>query len=176
MLQALTRLLFIVNDKQGRHTFAKVINFDWGYGHSSSASGAPAQLSLKTTAESYEVGEKMVVTFPANDKAKALVTVEANDKVLQTMLVENLGEEGKVEITTTEEMIPNVYVYVALIQPHDANNDLPIRLYGVVPVKVENKKLQLQPNIQIPETANTKKKIDVKVSEALHSESLWLLQ
>ena len=158
--------LFVVNDKQGKHTFAKVINFDWGYGHSSSASGAPAQLSLKSTAESYEVGEKMVVTFPANDKAKALVTVEANDRVLQTMLVENLGEEGKVEITTTEEMIPNVYVYVALIQPHDANNDLPIRLYGVIPVKVENKKLQLQPNITIPETANTKKKIDVKVSEA----------
>ena len=158
--------LFIVNDKQGKHTFAKVISFDWGYGHSSSASGAPAQLSLKASAESYEVGEKMVVTFPANDKAKALVTVEANDKVLQTMLVENLGEEGKVEITATEEMIPNVYVYVALIQPHDANNDLPIRLYGVVPVKVENKKLQLQPNIQIPETTNTKKKIDVKVSEA----------
>jgi hypothetical protein len=158
--------LFIVNDKQGKHTFAKVISFDWGYGHSSSASGAPAQLSLKASAESYEVGEKMVVTFPANDKAKALVTVEANDKVLQTLLVENLGEEGKVEITATEEMIPNVYVYVALIQPHDAKNDLPIRLYGVVPVKVENKKLQLQPNIQIPETANTKKKIDVKVSEA----------
>ena len=158
--------LFVINDKQGKHTFAKVINFDWGYGHSSSATGAPAQLSLKTTAESYEVGEKMVVTFPANDKAKALVTVEANDKVLQTMLVENLGEEGKVEITATEEMIPNVYIYVALIQPHDAKNDLPIRLYGVVPVKVENKKLQLQPNIQIPETANTKKKIDVKVSEA----------
>ncbi|MBR5081498.1 MAG: hypothetical protein IKX35_03535 [Bacteroidales bacterium] len=158
--------LFVINDKQGKHTFAKVINFDWGYGHSSSATGAPAQLSLKTTAESYEVGEKMVVTFPANDKAKALVTVEANDRVLQSMLVENLGEEGKVEITTTEEMIPNVYVYVALIQPHDANNDLPIRLYGVVPVKVENKKLELQPNITIPETANTKKKIDVKVSEA----------
>ena len=158
--------LFIVNDKQGKHTFAKVISFDWGYGHSSSASGAPAQLSLKASNESYEVGEKMVVTFPANDKAKALVTVEANDKVLQTMLVENLGEEGKVEITATEEMIPNVYIYVALIQPHDAKNDLPIRLYGVVPVKVENKKLQLQPNIQIPETANTKKKIDVKVSEA----------
>ena len=158
--------LLVVNDKQGGHTFAKVINFDWGYGHSSSASGAPAQLSLKTTAESYEVGEKMVVTFPANDKAKALVTVEANDRVLQTMLVERLGEEGKVEITATEEMIPNVYIYVALIQPHDAKNDLPIRLYGVVPVKVENKKLQLQPNIQIPETANTKKKIDVKVSEA----------
>ena len=157
--------LFVVNDKQGGNMFAKVISFDWGYGHSSTASGAPAQLSMKATAESYQVGDKIVVTFPANEQAKALVTVEANDRVLQTMLVENLGQEGKVEITATEEMIPNVYIYVALIQPHDANNDMPIRLYGVVPVKVENKKLQLQPNIQIPETANTKKKLDVKVSE-----------
>ena len=158
--------LFVIRDKEGGHTFAKVIYFDWGWGHSSSASGAPAQLSMKATAESYQVGEKIMVTFPANNKAKALVTVEANDRVLQTMVVDNLGEEGKVEIPATEEMIPNAYVYVSLIQPHDADNDLPIRLYGVVPVKVENKKLQLKPNIQIPETANTKKKLDVKISEA----------
>ncbi len=158
--------LFVVRDKEGGHTFAKVIYFDWGWGHSSTESGAPAQLSMKTTADSYQVGEKILVTFPANDRAKALVTVEANDRVLQTMLVENLGQEGKVEIPATEEMIPNAYVYVSLIQPHDADNDLPIRLYGVVPVKVENKKLQLQPNIQIPETANTKKRLDVKIGEA----------
>ena len=158
--------LLVVNDKQGGHTFAKVINFDWGYGHSSTASGAPAQLSLKASADSYQVGDKIVVTFPANDQAKALVTVEANDKVMQTMLLENLGEEGKVEITATADMIPNVYVYVALIQPHNAANDLPIRLYGVVPVKVEDRKLQLQPVITAPETANTKRKIEVKVSEA----------
>ena len=158
--------LLVVNDLQGGHSFAKVITFDWGYGHSDSASGAPAQLSLKTTADSYQVGDKIVVTFPANDQAKALVTVEANDKVMQTLLLEKLGEEGKVEITATEEMIPNVYVYVALIQPHNAANDLPIRLYGVVPVKVEDKKMQLQPALTMPETANTKRKIEVKVSEA----------
>lgn len=158
--------LLVINDQQGGHAFAKVISFDWGYGHSSSASGAPAQLSMKTSADSYQVGDKIVVTFPANEQAKALVTVEANDKVMQTLLLENLGEEGKVEITATQEMIPNVYVYVALIQPHDAANDLPIRLYGVVPVKVEDKKLQLQPSITAPETANTKRKVEVKVSEA----------
>ena len=158
--------LLVVNDTQGGHTFAKVISFDWGYGHSATAAGAPAQLSMKTSAESYQVGDKIVVTFPANDKAKALVTVEANDKVMQTMLLENLGEEGRVELTATADMVPNVYVYVALIQPHDAANDLPIRLYGVVPVKVEDKKMQLQPALTMPETANTKKKIEVKVSEA----------
>ena len=160
--------LLVVSDEQGGNTFAKVISFDWGssYGHASSASGAPAQLSMRSTAESYQVGEKIVVTFPANDKAKALVTVEANDKVLQTLFLENLGDEGRVEIAATEEMIPNVYVYVALIQPHDAANGLPIRLYGVIPVKVENKQLQLQPNLVLPESANTKKTIEVKVGEA----------
>ena len=160
--------LLVVNDDEGGHSFAKIISFDWGssYGHAAGASGAPAQLSMRATADSYQVGEKIVVTFPANDKAKALVTVEANDKVLQTQFLENLGDEGRVEIAATEEMIPNVYVYVALIQPHDVANGLPIRLYGVVPVKVENKQLQLQPNLVVPETSNTNKNIEVKVSEA----------
>ena len=158
--------LLVISDKQGGHTFAKVISFDWGYGHSSSASGAPAQLSMKATAENYQVGDKVVVTFPANDKAKALVTVEANDKVMQTYFLENLGEEGKVEFTATADMIPNIYVYVALIQPHDAANSLPIRLYGVIPVKVEDKKLQLQPDIIAPESSNTKKTVEVKIGEA----------
>ena len=158
--------LLVVSDKQGGHTFAKVISFDWGYGHSSSATGAPAQLSMKASADSYQVGENIVVTFPANEKANALVTVEANDKVMQTYFLENLGEEGKVEFVATADMIPNVYVYVSLIQPHDAKNDLPIRLYGVIPVKVEDKKLQLQPNINAPESTNTKKHLEVKVTEA----------
>ncbi len=158
--------LLVVSDRQGGHTFAKVINFDWGYGHAASTSGAPALLSMKASAESYQAGDKIVVTFPANDKAKALVTVEANDKVLQTMLLDNLGKEGKVEITATADMIPNVYVYVSLIQPHDNDNGLPIRLYGVIPVKVEDKSLHLMPSITVPETTNTKKKIEVKVGEA----------
>ena len=158
--------LLVINDKQGGHTFAKVIEFDWGYGHTSSESGAPAQLAMRASADSYNVGDKVVVTFPANDKAKALVTIEANDKVMQTMFLENLGEEGKVVFTATSDMIPNIYVYVSLIQPHDAANSLPIRLYGVIPVKVEDKNLKLQPSITMPETTNTKKTIAVKVSEA----------
>ena len=158
--------LLVISDKQGGHSFAKVITFDWGYGHSSSASDAPALLTMKASADSYQVGDKVVIGFPANDKAKALVTVEANDKVMQTFFLENLGKEGKVEFTATADMIPNIYVYVALIQPHDAENSLPIRLYGVMPVKVEDKNLQLRPSIIVPESTNTKKNIEVKVSEA----------
>lgn len=159
--------LLIIEDNVGGNVFAKVIDFDWGssYMHASSATDAPVELSMKATKDSYQVGEDVVVTFPANEKARALVTVESSDKVIQSMVIDKLGEEGKVVFKATQDMIPNVYVYVALIQPHDAGNDMPIRLYGVVPVKVENQKLQLKPVMSVPETSNTNKKIQVKVSE-----------
>ena len=159
--------LLVVDDRTSDSRFAKVICFDWGSGsiHSNSASGAPAQLMMNVTKDSYNVGENIVVTFPANNQAKALVTVEANDKVLQNMYLDKLGTEGKVEIKATEEMIPNVYVYVALIQPHDADNDMPVRMYGVVPVKVEDKTFELKPTISVPETSNTNKSLEIKVGE-----------
>lgn len=160
--------LLVITDRQGGNTFAKVIRFDWDYAtiHSTGNSEGPVQLAMSSTKDAYNVGENIIVTFPANEQAKALVTVEANDHVMQSMVLDNLGTEGKVEIKATEEMIPNVYVYVSLLQPHDANNDMPLRMYGVIPVKVENKQLHLQPVLTAPETSNTNKKVSVKVKEA----------
>jgi len=41
----------------------------------------------------------------------------------------------------TEEMTPNVFVSVTMLQPHaQTANDLPIRMYGVIPIQVENPK------------------------------------
>lgn len=159
--------LLVVNDKEGGNTFAKVMKFDWNYAaiHSTGSSDGPVQLAMSSTQNCYKVGENIVVSFPSNEKSRALVTVEANDKVIQSMVLDNLGTEGKVEIKATEEMIPNVYVYVSLLQPRDAGNDMPLRMYGVVPVKVEDSSLQLKPVLNVPETSNTKKKIQVTVTE-----------
>ena len=159
--------LLVIDDKQNDNRFAKVISFDWGSSqiHASYGSGAPVQLAMLASAESYNVGDKVVVTFPANSKAKAMVTVEASNKVIASYYLDNLGTEGKVEFKATEEMIPNVYVYVSLLQAHDADNDMPIRMYGVVPVKIENKELELKPVVEVPESSNTNKKIEVKVKE-----------
>lgn len=159
--------LLVITDKQGGNTFAKVMNFDWNYGaiHSTGSSDGPMQLALGSTQKSYKVGENIVVTFPSNENARALVTVEANDRVLQSQVLDNLGTDGKVEIKATEEMIPNVYVYVSLLQPRNADNSMPLRMYGVIPVKVEDSQLQLKPVLEVPETTNTKKKIQVTVKE-----------
>ncbi len=159
--------LLVVTDTYGGNTFAKVIRFDWDYAtiHSTGTSDGPVQLAMSSAKDCYKVGEDIVVSFPANSKSRALVTVEANDRVLQTYLLDNLGTEGLVQIKATEEMIPNVYVYVSLLQPRDGNTQLPLRMYGVVPIKVEDSQLQLKPVLTLPETSNTKKTIQVKVKE-----------
>ena len=169
--------LLVVKDQQGGNTFAKVLQFDWSYAtiHSTGSSDGPVQLSMSSAKDTYNVGETIIVNFPANDKARALVTVEANDRILMTEVIDHLGTEGQVEIKATREMIPNIYVYVSLIQPHDAENDLPIRMYGVVPVKIEDPLLRLKPVIEVPETSNTKKNITVTVSEENHQGMTYTL-
>ena len=158
--------LLVITDKQGGNTFAKVLRFDWDYAlHSTGSSDGPVQLALSSGKDTYNVGDNIVVAFPANEKARALVTVEANDHVIQSMVLDGLGNDGKVEIKATEEMIPNVYVYVSLLQPRDTENDMPLRMYGVVSVKVEDKQLHLKPVLTVPETSNTNKKVTVKVKE-----------
>lgn len=159
--------LLVINDKQGGNTFAKVMRFDWDYAtiHATGDSDGPMQLAMSSTKESYTVGENIVVNFPASENSRAIVTVESNDKVLQSMVLDRLGTDGTVEIKATEEMIPNVYVYVSLIQPRNSGNDMPLRMYGVVPVKVEDSKLQLQPVLSVPETSNTNKKVQITVKE-----------
>ena len=51
-------------------------------------------------------------------------------------------------IKATKEMAPNVYVSISLLQKHgNTNNDLPIRMYGTIPVGVEDPNSHLNPLI-----------------------------
>ena len=65
------------------------------------------------------------------------------------------------------EMAPNVYAYVTVIQPHAQTiNDMPVRLYGIVPVMVEDPGTRLSPVIDMPDELRSQKPFTIKVSEA----------
>ena len=64
-------------------------------------------------------------------------------------------------------MAPNVYAYVSVIQPHAQTiNDMPVRLYGVVPVMVEDPETRLSPEIKMADEIRSQKPFEIKVSEA----------
>lgn len=116
--------------------------------------------------EKYKVGEKAVITFPSGSKGRAFVSVENGTEVLSKQWVNTQKGETQVSIPLTKEMTPNVYVNISLLQPHaQTKNDLPIRLYGIIPLLVEDPNTLLKPELQLPKVLKPEENYTVKVSE-----------
>ena len=63
-------------------------------------------------------------------------------------------------------MAPNIYAYVTVIQPHAQSiNDMPVRLYGVVPIMVEDPETRLSPQIIMADEIRSQKAFEIKVRE-----------
>lgn len=118
----------------------------------------------------------MVVTFPSTETSKAIVTIENGTKVLSANHYDCKANETTVKIRVTEDMQPNSYVYITLLQPHgETQNDLPIRLYGVVPFMVTSPNSSLYPVIQMADELKPENTYDVAVSEKNGREMAYTL-
>ena len=164
------RYLVLVKDNTSGHLSGEIFYVDWpAYRGRSSKSDPDAltMLSFSTDKESYEVGEKVKVFIPAAARGQALVSLENSRTVISREWVKTSGE-GDVTYTfkVTPEMAPNFYIHISLIQPHErSDNDLPIRLYGVRPVQVNDKDSHLSPEIFMPDVLRPEEEFKVKVSE-----------
>ena len=164
------RYLVIVKDTNSGHLSGDIFYVDWpAYRGRSSKSDPDAlsMLSFSTDKESYEVGETVTVYIPAAAKGQALVSLENSRAVLSRKWVKTSGE-GDVTYTfkVTPEMAPNFYIHITLLQPHErADNDLPIRLYGVQPILVNDKNSHLEPVIEMPDVLRPEEEFKVKIKE-----------
>lgn len=127
---------------------------------------AAAMLNFKADKDRYEVGETVTLTIPTGREGRALISLENGTKVIQSFWME--AEEGENTFTfqASKEMTPTVYAHVSLLQPHgQVENDLPIRLYGVIPVEVEDPATVLRPQLDMPEELKPEQRFTVTVSE-----------
>jgi hypothetical protein len=161
------RYLIHVKDPESGHSTGLTAYFSqWGYWAADGMQGAATMLSFKTDKEKYDVGEKVTVTIPSGKNGKALVSIENGSDVLDLFWVETQEKNTQFSFDTKPEMAPNVFVHVSLIQPHEqTENDAPIRLYGVIPVLVEDPATHLEPQISVPDELSPEKAYEVKVSE-----------
>jgi hypothetical protein len=124
-------------------------------------------LTFATDKESYKAGEKATVYIPAAKDGQALVSLENGSGVLyREWVATSDGKDTPYAFNVTPEMAPNFYVHITLVQPYrHAGNDLPLRLYGVKRVKVENPDSHLEPVIRVADTVAPEEKFFVQVSE-----------
>ncbi len=164
------RYLVRVEDINGGHATGKTIYIDWPGWAGKSRKNDPAaatMLVFSSDKENYSIGETAKITFPSSEGGRALVTVENGSEVLESLWVETTKDETKFELTLKDIYTPNVFIHISLLQPHATTlNDSPIRLYGVVPISVENPNTKLLPVIAMPEVLRPEENITLKVSEA----------
>ncbi|MBA5628355.1 alpha-2-macroglobulin family protein [Moheibacter lacus] len=165
-------------DPESGHAAGKTIWIDWPNWRSrgDGATESAAILNFKADKTSYKVGEKAQITIPSSVEGNALVSFENGVKVIERKWITTEKDQTKFEVEITEEMAPNFYVNISLLQPHNATiNDMPIRMYGVIPLTVENPNRKLNPIIKSPESIRPNSNYSVSVSEKSGKEMTYTL-
>jgi uncharacterized protein YfaS (alpha-2-macroglobulin family) len=164
------RYLVFVKDPESGHATGGTVLVDWPSWRGRASKNDPGglkMLSFSLDKESYDAGEEAVATIPATASGgRALVALENGSEVMHRAWVDlEAGVDTKYAFNVTEDMAPNVYLHVSLLQPHAASADLPIRMYGVMPVFVSNKESVLTPVITMPDVLKPETGFEVKVKE-----------
>ncbi len=164
------RYLIYIKDLDSGHATGRIFYADMTdyIGRSSRSNpDAPAMLSFATDKKSYKTGETATVFIPSAKDGRALVSIENGTRVLSSEWVKT-SESGDTpyKIKVNADMAPNFYIHITLVQPYwNTSNDLPVRMYGVQPVMVENPDSHLEPVISMPDKIHPEEQFTVKISE-----------
>ncbi|OEK01809.1 hypothetical protein BFP97_09895 [Roseivirga sp. 4D4] len=155
-----------VRDIESGHSAGAITYFDWPGWAEEGRPGGAALLNFSTDAEDYKVGEPITLNIPASAEGRALVSIENGSKVVASYWVDTKEGANEFVFESTREMVPNAYVHTTLLQPHaQTSNDLPIRLYGIVPVNISDPNSRLKPEISLPDVLEPESQVEVNVSE-----------
>lgn len=163
------RYLMTVTDLEGQHQTGTIVTVDWPYWSRANRKNNENanMLNFSCDKEKYNVGDMIKVSFPSPNVGRALISIETRTKVIQKFWIETQKGETTHEFQASAAMSPNAYVHVTLIQPHaNTKNDLPIRMYGVVPVMVEDPDTHIYPQIVMADELKPETTANVKIKEA----------
>ncbi|WP_397364000.1 alpha-2-macroglobulin family protein [Olleya sp. R77988] len=162
------RYYITITDPVSGHMTGRIAYFykNWWKRQPSGDKEAAKMLAFAADKENYNVGETAKITFPSGTEGRALISIENGSEVLQQTWVKTKKGETTVDIPITKEMAPNVFVNISLLQPHASTaNDLPLRLFGVIPLLVEDPNTKLEPEIRMPSVLQPEQEFEVFVSE-----------
>lgn len=164
------RYLIRVVDLESGHAAGRTVYIDWPNWASREQQNNPteaAMLSFTANKDTYQVGEDVTLTIPSSAGGRGLISIENGSNVLKTWWIDTQQGQTTYTFNVDESMAPNVFVNVTLLQPHaQTANDLPIRMYGLIPLSVENPKTTLAPTIQMAASLKPETKNQITVSES----------
>ncbi|WP_461790652.1 alpha-2-macroglobulin family protein [Pedobacter sp.] len=163
-------LIVVGNASGGGHFAAKEVYIDWpGWAQREQGNNPTeaAMLSFTSNKTKYNVGEEVTLTIPTPENGRAFISIENGSRVIKTFWADTKKGQTQVSFKAEKEMTPNVFANVTLLQPHSQTvNDMPIRMYGAIPLSIENPETILKPQIAIAKELKPEVESSLAISEA----------
>jgi uncharacterized protein YfaS (alpha-2-macroglobulin family) len=173
------RYLLRIKDPQTGHSTGKIIYMDWPDWSERLQETDPTEasmLSFTSDKTTYKVGEEATLTIPTMSDGRALISLENGSKVLSTAWIDTKKGQTRYTFKVDGTMAPNIFVNVTLLQRHSQTvNDLPLRMYGAIPLGVEDPETILKPVISMPDKIRPETPSSVTISEASGKEMTYTI-
>ncbi len=167
------RYLIRVSDSMGQHSSGLVVPFyRWGVTSDLADTEGASILSFSSEKDTYSIDEELKVTIPSVPESKILIQIENSGKVIHEQWLDSSNEEQTIyTLPVDESMTPNIYVHAILLQNlQNKNNDRPLKMYGVIPISVNNPATKLEPILNTPLEARPNSEFTIEVEEASDKE------
>lgn len=123
-----------------------------------------SSLKIKSDKDKYQIGQSAKIEFESVAGAKALVTLSSNSKIIDRFIVDTKEKSTSIELAMKKEYAPNIYVSVSLFQDYDKiSNDRALRLFGVVPLYVEDENTKLDLELKTPDKIQPNRDFEVEI-------------
>jgi len=158
--------LIKITDLASQHSSSSFVYFESPY-YDFDNSGEQSQvIQVSKDKDKYKVGEVAKLSMVSYFSGRALLSIENGSEVIESRWYDLKQGKNELEFGITEKMSPNVYAYISAIQAQPkTKNNLPIRMYGIIPVMVDNSNSILKPIIKAPVKIEPEQKMSFSVSE-----------
>ncbi|NNF22228.1 MAG: hypothetical protein HKN67_09810, partial [Saprospiraceae bacterium] len=140
------------------HEFHSIVNSNYF------VQSNPVFIDLSLAKENYTVGEFLELKLPEINEAKALISIERGEEVMELFWYDL--SDSSLKIPVQEDWFPNVYVHVSIVQNYgQMNNDRPMRMYTVKKILVNQPKNLLEPIVLAKGKIEPNKEFSFEVKE-----------
>jgi uncharacterized protein YfaS (alpha-2-macroglobulin family) len=125
-----------------------------------------SKLKFELDKKEYKPGEKAKLTIPAGKGSMVFIAIEDSESIRTTSWHTSSSDVFTYDIPIEKWMFPNTYLHVAVFNPMGNRiSDVPVRRYGITPVKVLDPARQLNPVINAPDVIKPSSEYEIRVSE-----------
>jgi uncharacterized protein YfaS (alpha-2-macroglobulin family) len=162
--------LRIYNPGASSYVSKSFYTYGWGSSNTSTSYeiNSDGKVDIVPDKDQYNVGETAKLMFKTPFSGKLLVTLERN-KIYEHHIIEANNRTASLDISLTDDYLPNIYVSATLIKPH-INQNIPLTVaHGYKALNVNKPANKIPVEIFIPEKSRSATKQTIKVKAGAES-------